>query len=109
MLACPKLVIPALVASDQWQVQRRHQVLTHMRVPPAARIGTKEPADGVGRLFNQKLRSAAVLYSTVTVMRSDITGVLCGIWVQSPSTSWSVCCPLDKLIVVSVWPLPKWT
>lgn len=42
------------------------------------------------------------IYSTVTVMRSDITGGLWGMCDQSPSTSCSVCRPLGRVMEASV-------
>src|SRR5262252_3129693 len=46
-------------------------------------------------------------YFTVTVIVSDITGGTCGMWLQSPSTSCSVCSPGGSVTIASVWPPPK--
>ena len=43
---------------------------------------------------------------TVMVMISDITGGSCGMWLQLPSTSCSVCCPGGSVTMASVWPPP---
>ena len=41
-------------------------------------------------------------YSTVTVIRSDMIGGLCGMWLQSASTSCRVCVPAGSSSVTSV-------
>ena len=60
---------------------------------------------GSAPLGAERLRAR---YFTVIVMTSLITGGLCGAWLWSPSTSWSVCLPGFSSSVASVCPLPKW-
>ena len=48
--------------------------------------------------------TAGCVYFTVTVTGSDITGGTSGMWLQSPSTSCSVCWPGGSVTIASVWP-----
>jgi len=62
-----------------------------------------------GDWFNGGANKIIPLYRTVMVITGDITGGLCGMCDQSPSTSCSVCEPGGSVTVVSVWPPPKCT
>ena len=60
--------------------------------------------ENAGSMLEWLLRSA---YRTVIVIGSDITGGTCGMWVQSASSSCSVCLPFGNVTRASVWPPPK--
>ena len=45
--------------------------------------------------------------TTLTVMRSETTGGVCGMWSLSPRSSCSICLPGVRVTCASVWPAPK--
>lgn len=59
------------------------------------------------RALSGQDRPAPAPHRTVMVIRSDMTGLSCGIWVQSPRTSCRVWRPAGRETRASVWPLPK--